>query len=503
MTRVAVISDSSCCIPRELLDELGITVVPLGLLIDGEVYEDGALPPGEFYERLKGARQFPTTTSPAPGAFLEAFRRASPEAEAALCITLSARYSGTYSSAVNAAKLLAEELPDFPVRVLDSRNLAMAHGFVVLAASRAAQAGADLDGCVAAAEEVIPRLHLLGMLDTLQYLARSGRVPWIVHWATSALQIKPILAADQEDIKAIARVRTRTRALERLLMRLAEEVDAGRALHVAVMHTDAIATAEELAGQIRERFQPRELLVTEFTSVMGIHSGPGFVGLAFYSEAPVAEHSRGREEVMAAAGSERPALEEDIRRIEASLEPLPPTGQGPSLVVLSGLPGSGKSHFARRLKQRSPLVVLESDALRKALFGRPKYTPEENRRLFDACHAMLDRLLARGMEAVLDATNLREIHRRPLYRIAGKNGARLVLVRLEAPPSLVRRRLEERAQRFNPWDHSDAGVEVYERMRYEAEPITAPHIVVDSSRDIEAALDAVVRALAAEAVQAT
>ena len=109
---------------------------------------------------------------------------------------------------------------------------------------------------------------------------------------------------------------------------------------------------------------------------------------------------------------QRQQLLEDARKIEECIQPLPPPRTSPALVVLSGLPGSGKSHFCRRLTARYPMASLKSDTLRKALFGQPTYSAEENRRLFSACHLVLSRLLARGIPAIFDATNLREMHRR-------------------------------------------------------------------------------------------
>ncbi len=490
MAKVAIVTDSSACLPPELIEKHEIIVVPLAFLFDGELHYDGALSSRDFYQRLKAARRFPTTTSPAPGEFLEAFRLAHRSgAQDVLCLTLASTYSGTYSSAVNARELAAQELPGLPVQVEDTHSLAMSHGFAVLAAARAVQAGADLDAAAAAARDVGSRVRLVGALDTMRYLAKSGRVPWIVHWAASLLEIKPILAADAEKVGGVGRARTMPRALERLLGYLEERARPGAPLHVAVMHADAAETARELAARVQERLAPAELMVTEFTSVMGIHTGPGFVGLAFYSEAEVPETAAARP----AAGP--PALERDVRVLEASLGPLPQPAAAPVLVVVSGLPGSGKSHFTRKLCRRYPLARLDSDALRKALFPRPTHGAEESARLFAACHALLERLLAGKIPAVLDATNLREIHRRPLYQLAESHGARLVLVEVTAPPPLVKRRLRARLRGDNPWDQSEAGPEVYERMRQQAEPIERQHLVVDTSRSIGPALEEVVREL--------
>lgn len=496
MAKVALVTDSSACLPGELIERHRIIVVPLTFLFDGESYYDGTLSSHEFYSLLRSSRRFPTTTAPAPGEFLAAFHRAHREgAQAVLCLTLPLHYSGTLSSALNARDLARQELPALEIEVVDTHGLAMAHGFAVLAAARALERGADLHTAASIAAEVGSRAHLVGMLDTLRYLAKSGRVPWVLHWATSALQIKPILAAHGEEVRAVERVRTRERALGRLLHHLEERREPGRPLHVAVMHADAPETAQRLAQEIGRRFQPKELLVTEFTSVMGIHSGPGFIGLAFYSETEAEERLPQQAGPAAAAGQPQPTLEEDVRVLEASLGPLPPPQPRPALVVVSGLPGSGKSHFTRELCRRYPLARLDSDALRKALFGRPSHSPQESARLFAACHDLLDRLLARGIPAVLDATNLREIHRRPLYAIAERRGAKLILVQVQAPPEIVMQRLELRLRGENPWDQSEAGPEVYRRMRRHAEPIQRPHMVVDTSRDITPAIEEIVREL--------
>lgn len=192
---------------------------------------------------------------------------------------------------------------------------------------------------------------------------------------------------------------------------------------------------------------------------------------------------------------QRQQLLEDARKIELCIQPLPPPRAIPALVVLSGLPGSGKSHFCRRLASRYPMASLKSDALRKALFGQPTYSAEESRRLFDACHLVLDRLLARSIPAIFDATNLRELHRRQVYSIADKHNAKLILVHLQAPPPVVHERLQARVKGSHSHDLSDAGPEVYERMRHDVEPIGRPHISVDTSVDIEPAIATILQQL--------
>lgn len=190
-------------------------------------------------------------------------------------------------------------------------------------------------------------------------------------------------------------------------------------------------------------------------------------------------------------------LEADVQHIMAALEPLPEPSPAPALVVLIGLPGAGKSTFAARLRERVPAAVLESDALRKRLFGQPSYTLEESRRLFRAIHAAIDRLLGRRISAILDATNLTEYARRPLYRLAERHGARLILVRLQAPPPVVEERLAARARGLGGPTASDADVTVYRRMRRRVRPVPREHLDVDTSRDIEPAVAAVAGAMEA------
>lgn len=495
MPNIAIVTDSSACLPAEVAAAHGITVVPLTFLFDGEVYHDGSLPARDFYSLLRSSRKFPTTASPAPGAFLEAFRGAAARSDGLLCVTVPSTFSGTYSSALNARELARQELPGFPIRVMDSHCLTMCHGFAVLAAARAAEKGGGLDEAEAAVNAVAKSAYLIGALDTMRFLAKSGRVPIVLHWAASLLDIKPVLAARGEDVHPIARVRTMRRAVSRLAGEVERRLDGQRMPHVAVMHADAPAVAEELAAVLRDRLQPAELLTCEFTSVMGAHAGPGFIGVAFYSGEPsTASPLPAAVASVASVSLDAGGLEEDVALLESSLSDVPEAQSQPALIVVAGLPGTGKSHFSRALVSRYAAAHLNSDVLRRALFPRPTHGPEESARLFAAIHVLAERLLARGVPVVLDATSLKEAHRRPLYEIAERAVAALVVVQTTAPRAIVRERLGARAVAGG--DSSDATLDVYDRMRREMEPIEWPHITVDTSCDIEAALDAVLREIA-------
>jgi DegV family protein with EDD domain len=284
MARVAVIADSSVCLPTLLLAANAIAVVPLTLVVGDDVIADGSIPARELFRRVDASRDRPQSATAAPGDFLAAFRAAEEAgAEAAVCLTLSAAYSGTHAAALAGAGLARDEMPGLETRVVDTGGLAMVHGFAVLAAARAAEAGAGADDVARLAVSVGSRGRLIGALETLRYLVKGGRVPRVVGWAASVLRIRPVLAFEDGSARSIARCRTPALARERILAEVERGLSGGR-LHIGVMHADAAAEAERLAEAVRERLGPAELIVSEFTSVMAVHTGPGFLGIAYYED---------------------------------------------------------------------------------------------------------------------------------------------------------------------------------------------------------------------------
>ena len=186
-------------------------------------------------------------------------------------------------------------------------------------------------------------------------------------------------------------------------------------------------------------------------------------------------------------------LADDVSVLKQSLPPLPEAVANPALVVVSGLPGTGKSFFCRKLAERLDIVILESDSLRRRLFPAPSYSKEESTQLFRACHGVVEELLRKGVSVAFDATNLEEHNREQLYHIADQSGARLVVVRMEAPVEVVQRRLERRSRREDQSDHSEADWSVYSKMRPTVEKIGRNHFAVDSSKDIAPIIDKIVR----------
>jgi len=282
--KVAIVTDSTACVPREQVEKYRIEVVPVVFVFGDKSYQDGIdISPTEFYARLRRAKKLPTTSGSLPAPYLEAYHKASQIASSILCITLPSKLSGMFNSAQLAMEMAKEALPNVTIEVLDCGTAAAAQGLVVLAAARAAAAGKSLTEVVEVAKSVMQRVNLLATLDTLKYLVKGGRVPKAAALAGSLLQIKPIFTINNGDAHPVTNARTNPGATKRMLQIMEQKIANGQPLHVAVMHADALDRAKELMSEISSRFDCAELFITEFTPVMGVHTGPGVIGVAFYS----------------------------------------------------------------------------------------------------------------------------------------------------------------------------------------------------------------------------
>ena len=286
MRKVSIVTDSTACIPEELVAKYDICVVPLVIIFEGKSYHDGVdMSPGEVYRIMRRRENLPTTSTPSGGDFLSAFRRLSEQAESILCITVTAQQSKIYDTALVAKELAKDVIPNTAIDVIDSRAVGGALGFIVLEAARAASQGADLAQAAEAARSMMPRVNFFAMLDTLFYLARTGRTGRAQAWGGTLLKIKPILehATSTGVTMPVARPRTKTKAVAHLLEIMAERVG-DSPVHVITHHADELEEGEKLKAEIASRFNCVELHLTEFTPGMGVHAGPGVLAIAFYSE---------------------------------------------------------------------------------------------------------------------------------------------------------------------------------------------------------------------------
>ena len=282
--KVAIVTDSVACIPQEMIEKYSIEVVPVQVIFGEKTYRDGIdMTPSQFYARLRQAKRLPTTAASLPGSVLEAYHRASQKASHILCITLSAKFSGMFNSATIAADMAKETLKGMEIKVIDSETVAAAEGLVVLAAARAAASGKSLTEVSEIAQEIMKRVYLFAALDTLYYLVKGGRAPKVAAMASSLLKIKPILTISQGEALPLTNPRTTFGAIKRMIEIMQKKTVSGLPLHVGVMHADAPDKAAILRDEIASHFECTELFITEFTPVMGAHTGPGLIAVAFYS----------------------------------------------------------------------------------------------------------------------------------------------------------------------------------------------------------------------------
>jgi DegV family protein with EDD domain len=274
---VAVVTDSAANLPPDLVARLGIDVVPMYVTVGNQTFRDGVdLPPERLYERLASDGAVATTSTPPAADFLAAFERARPEP--VVCVTVASSMSGAHAQAVRAAEAFSG-----PVEIVDSRSASMAEGFVALEAARAAAAGADAASAAARAREVAAAARLFATVETFDFLRRSGRVTRLQAYAATALDIKPVFAFRDGEPSAVARPRTRRRALERVVSETVAAARGGR-LHLAVVHARAAAEAEEVMDAVAAGADVVERYVVEVTPVVGAHVGPGLVGTAFHRD---------------------------------------------------------------------------------------------------------------------------------------------------------------------------------------------------------------------------
>jgi len=280
MSKIAVVTDSVACVPPELVERYDIHVVPFHVTWDGNDYRDGVdLTPAEFYRFFGQNKAFPTTVQPSPADFTRTYARLSNKVEGIVSIHVPAELTG----AINVARTAAQEAASVPVRIVDSRMATMAQGFIVLEAARTAAAGGTLEEVVATAEAMIPRVDFFATLHDLKHLHRGGRIGEAATLLGSKLRINPILSLAHGRVKVMGVVRTRRSAVEKMIDMMWERAGE-HPLHYSVFHGDALAEAKRTAQEIQSRFNCVEFYITEFTPVMGAHTGPGVIGLAFYAD---------------------------------------------------------------------------------------------------------------------------------------------------------------------------------------------------------------------------
>jgi DegV family protein with EDD domain len=277
---IRILTDSACDVPADIAARLGILVVPVYINVGEKSYLDEVeLTRRAFFEALPGYEQFPTTAAPATGTFTEAYEQLVAEgATEILSVHIAADLSNTY----NAARLGAESVQGAEISLWDSQQLALGAGLQAIVAAEAAQDGRSMPEILALLAEKRAKTRIYAMLDTLEFLRRSGRVNWAQFGLGTMLRIKPIVQVYAGEVSIVERIRTAKRALPRLVELVEEQ---GAVERIAVLYAGSLPPAETLREQAAHLFEADdETIFMEITPAVGAHVGPGAVGLAFISK---------------------------------------------------------------------------------------------------------------------------------------------------------------------------------------------------------------------------
>ncbi|GAB4539842.1 MAG: DegV family protein [Anaerolineales bacterium] len=280
MSKIAVVTDSTAYIPEEYVKRHNITVGPQVLIWGDETFRDGIdITSNEFYTRLKTAKVMPTTSQVPVVTMHDIFESLVKQDMDVLGIFISTLLSGTQQSAIQAKEMMGSA--GEKVTILNSQTTAMALGFQVLAAARAAESGASLKECVAQAESAVERTGVYFAVDTLEFLHRGGRIGGGQKFIGTMLNLKPILSVQKGRVEGIDRIRTKSKAHDRILELVGEQVKGKSNVRLATLHANAPEDAKTLLERASKELNAVESIFTEVSPVVGTHTGPGTVGLAY------------------------------------------------------------------------------------------------------------------------------------------------------------------------------------------------------------------------------
>jgi DegV family protein with EDD domain len=288
MGKVGVIIDSGVSIPEELINEYEIEVVPLVTVFGDKLYRDriDLKTPSELFQLIDKSDKFPTTSAPSPIEYLERYRRLSQKVDSIFYVAMSSKLSVSFNSAIMAKEMAENELPDVNIEVFDAMTTVGAVGFVALAAARAGASGKDMAQVVEVAKEVRSKVTMIFVMDTLSYLAKSGRIGKAAALMGNMLSIKPIVEIPTSSgrVEPVTRVRTKPKAVKQLLEIVKQRVGTENPIYIMVEHTAVPEEAARLKETVSAQFNCAELLLCEFNPTGAVTIGPGNLGLSFYGD---------------------------------------------------------------------------------------------------------------------------------------------------------------------------------------------------------------------------
>lgn len=284
---IAVVTDSCASIPPDLVKSLRIEVVPYYIHVGEETLRDLVdVSHDEFFQWLPTAHKLPTTANPGPGDYLDAFERVTDRADGIVSIHMTSKGSGAYQSACVAREMAESQLPGIQIEVVDTLQVSMVHGWAAIEAARAAREGADLGEVIAAARHVADTGWMIQTADTLKYLYMGGRIGRAKHFVGTLLNVKPLIGMEEGIIVPLGQARTRSKAYAKMLELMRDRTPGGTPIKIAVTHVAVPEHAELLLDMVRRAFDCQETLISELSPALGVHTGPGMVGVNFFPVPP-------------------------------------------------------------------------------------------------------------------------------------------------------------------------------------------------------------------------
>lgn len=279
MAGIRIVTDSTTDLPKELLEQHRIEVIPLSVYVKGETYQDNvSITPLEFIERMKQSPELPKTSQPSIGVFVETYDRLGAGGDAVLSIHMTGGMSGTYATACAAAEMSASN-----VVVVDSQMISQALGFQVVEAAMMAEQGLTIETIVQRLKQILDRTSLLVVVETLENLVKGGRVGKAVGWLSSILSIKPIALLEKGVYTPLAKVRTTSQILRTLLERFEQDIAQKAVKGIGISHADNLPLAQRLQQEIA-RLTNVPVSIRPATPVITTHTGAGAIGFMYYTE---------------------------------------------------------------------------------------------------------------------------------------------------------------------------------------------------------------------------
>jgi DegV family protein with EDD domain len=280
---VQVIADSCASIPDKLVEQLNIEIVPYYIHRGVETFLDlVTIKRQEFFDWMAQADHVAQTANPGPGDYLTAFRKSAARAKEIVTVHMTSKSSGAYQSAMAAKEMARELMPELKIEVVDTLQVSMVHGWAAIEAARSALDGASLEQVAARARQVASRGMMIQTADTLRYLYLGGRIGKAKHLAGSMLKIKPLIGMEEGVIVALGQARSRAKAYQGMIGLMQQRVAPGERIKAAFTHAAAAQEAQHLQDLVQQNFDCEESFIAELAPSLGVHTGPGTVGVCFY-----------------------------------------------------------------------------------------------------------------------------------------------------------------------------------------------------------------------------